>query len=228
MLGGLAWPVSEVLRNPERVTMMAEDRSRFCTQCGAVAAPENAFCGKCGGPIGPAAASLASPQPPAPMASTEGSASKRSIPRWAKLVAAVVVIAALVGLGYHQFAASSTHTVTGTVTITAQGPGDISSASVGTCSGAGGFSDLSNGASVTLRDEGNTILASTVLDAGKLPAGDTDTGIFSTHGHCSFGFTLTSVPDSAQFYSIFVSHRGGVTFSHQKIADAGWVMNLSI
>lgn len=162
----------------------------------------------------PGDAGPASPPLAAPLGGTGESVSKRSIPTWAKVLAAVVVIATLVGLGYYQFGpnAKHTHTVTG-----ALGLSWTFDAAGQPCQGKGGYSDLTAGASVILRDEHDTILASTTLNQG---TGDDVS--------CKFSFTLTDVPDTAQFYVIEVSHRGQISYSHQKLADAGWVFKLTI
>jgi hypothetical protein len=106
-----------------------------------------------------------------------------------------------------------THVITGQLTLIG-----FSTVTLATqCFGKGGYDDLKEGATVTLRDQSSTILASTALGAGVASA-----------GACTFPFTLTGVPDTASFYVIEVSHRGQVTKSHAEMVDAGWIFDLTI
>jgi hypothetical protein len=185
------------------------------------ASPENDFCGKCGERLGredngKAPASLA-----APALAAEVTVSKRSIPRMAKALTAIIVIAALVGLGYKLGPGAArpsptptpiTQTVIGEIVVS-----DYTPMAGGVCYSASGYSDIAVGVPVILRDENNTILASSTLDAGHL----------ATLG-CTFGFTLTNVPNTAKFYAAEVSHRGQVSYSHQEMVDKGWRLQLSL
>ena len=214
-------------RNRQRRGSGVEE-SGFCTRCGALATSDNAFCGKCGASLSSADASPASPLFAAPIPVTSRSVSRRSFPTWAKLFAAVVVIAALVGVGsygYYQFGRGAatptptptptplTHTVTGVLALMDSG---LYSSGItttdGQCEGAGGYSDIGAGTPVTLKDEHGTILASTTLGHG--------TG--STSALCWFPYTLTDVPDTASFYSIEIGRRGSISESHDELKDAGW------
>ncbi len=112
-----------------------------------------------------------------------------------------------------------THTVTGTLTLNTspswtlllpgQGPGQ--------CLGKGGYSDIADGASVTLRDEKGTILGAASLREGMLAGAG-----------CNFPFTLTDVPDTATFYAVTISHRGEISKSHAEMVADGWVFGLTL
>ena len=215
------------------------EESRSCTRCGALATPENAFCGKCGAPLGPGAASAASFPLAAPVPVTAGSASKRSTSRGkflGAILAVIVVIATLAAVGYYAVGSGGakpsptptlsptpsptpiTHTVTGTLVLSGGGAGNFLTYPGSVCAGVRGYSDLGHGASVVLLDESGTILASTTLDQGTV-LGTT---------RCSFSFTLTGVTDTAKFYAVQVSHRGQVTQSHDEMVTLGWVFALTI
>lgn len=77
-----------------------------------------------------------------------------------------------------------------------------------TCAGAGGYSDLTEGADIVIRDSDGKKIAIGELGAGSIP--DEGAG-------CDFKFKVDDVPDAGGIYSIEVSHRGEVSF---KKADA--------
>lgn len=81
-----------------------------------------------------------------------------------------------------------------------------STSSMGNCSGRGGYSDISNGTSVTIRDAENTIIATTHLENG---SGSTGMG-------CMFEFT-TTIPGKSDYYSVEVGHRGEVQYDRDGI-----------
>jgi hypothetical protein len=200
----------------------------FCTRCGTAAAPEATFCGKCGAPLPAAAVSAAGPMPepgyPPMMAGYVPAAAPaaRHKSRAVVIVGAIIVIAALaLGGGFvflraegypkHQVA------VTFAFTMDVTGFYGFENALPGKCEGNGGYSDLSAGASVILKDESDRTIAATSLGWGT-----------SDSTVCTFKFTLSDVPDNATFYNIEVSHRGTVSFSHADMVKSGWTIGLSI
>jgi hypothetical protein len=218
------------------------EESRFCTGCGAVASPDNAFCGKCGMPVGPWNASAV----PVPLAIPAVSDSKRSTPRrrfLAAAIAALLVVGTLASLGYYQFgrgatappsSPSPTAMLQSTPTATPVMQGvmgivflieDPNSPAVSilndTCYGVGGYADIGSGTAVTMTDERGLILA----------VGNLEDGVFGWSGAavgCNFRFGLGNVPDTAKFYSVEVSHRGKVTYSHEEMNAMGWSLQLTI
>ena len=78
----------------------------------------------------------------------------------------------------------------------------------GACTGAGGFSDIGEGAQVVVSDDTGHTLTIVHLGAGS--------GTIIT---CSFPFTAT-VPAGKGFYGISVSHRGVVKFSEAEVPSA--------
>lgn len=82
-------------------------------------------------------------------------------------------------------------------------------------SGAG-FSDISTGTPVTVRDAGGSIVGMGALEGGTL----------STDG-CTFTFGVQEVPPS-DFYSVEVSHRGPVNYSSADLDDSRWVIHVKL
>ncbi len=117
-------------------------------------------------------------------------------------------------------AAPTATPVPSTLTYTVLGHLDLNSSSIGRfaghCNGTGGYSDLTGGAPVILRDEHGTIIASTVLRDGQ------DMVV------CRFSFTLLDVPDTAKFYAITVGRRGEISESHDELAADGWEFGLTL
>jgi len=78
--------------------------------------------------------------------------------------------------------------------------------SIGACSGTGGYSDMTAGASVTVYDGSGTIVGSGALVFGV------------RHGStCEWDFGVNDLPD-VPFYQVEVSHRGKITVAN---ADLG-------
>ncbi|MCZ2525374.1 hypothetical protein [Streptomyces sp. HB2AG] len=77
-----------------------------------------------------------------------------------------------------------------------------------TCLGEGGYDDIAYGAPVTVSDAAGTVVAVGSLDLGEV----TDSG-------CSFPFTVEDVPGGAKFYTVEVSHRGGLTKTAGEMRD---------
>ena len=88
------------------------------------------------------------------------------------------------------------------------------------CHGTGGYDDLQQGASVTVKNEAGSIIATTSLDDGVSdPAYPTVA--------CDFSFVVPNVPD-AKFYTVEVSHRGALTYSKDQLTANGWKVEASI
>ncbi|MCU1677670.1 MAG: hypothetical protein JWM93_2428 [Frankiales bacterium] len=129
------------------------------------------------------------------------------------VVAAVVVATvAVILMLTSQKKAPPTHTVFGVMQLV----GGKSNEYASTCEGKGGYSDISQGTSVTVTDGAGKIIGTGHLDEG--------TGAGSV---CTFGFTVKSVPDT-DFYKIEISHRGGLTFSREEMAAQGWIVSASL
>jgi hypothetical protein len=93
-------------------------------------------------------------------------------------------------------APAATFTLTGSFSL--YGSSDISG---GSCQGSGGYSDIADGASVTVYDA-----------AGKVDAVGEITKPHSLDGlGCAFSIVVSKVPNGEDFYQIEVTHRGKVT-----------------
>lgn len=114
-------------------------------------------------------------------------------------------------------AACGSQTLHGSLTLTTS---DGVSRSGTACSGSGGYADLTAGAPVTVRNESGAIIATGALDAG------TSDSTYPTVV-CHFTYTISNVPD-AKFYSVEVSHRGGLTYSKDQLNANGWKLDATI
>jgi len=86
-----------------------------------------------------------------------------------------------------------------------------------TCRGIGGYSDVSDGAQVIIRDGNNNILG-----VGRL---DTNTELSSSRG-CSYTFSM-EVP-RAPFYQVEFSHRSPLVYTFEDMEDMGWQLFLGL
>lgn len=130
------------------------------------------------------------------------------------LLAGVVVGACLVGAAWGITALLSS--VTGPGAFTLQGSMELNDyggvrTTGSSCAGKGGYSDIRTGASVTVYDSANAVVAS-----GRLVS---STPI--SRG-CRFDIEVPDVPAGEEFYQVEVSHRGKVTVSAQD-AEEGTV-----
>jgi hypothetical protein len=82
----------------------------------------------------------------------------------------------------------------------------------GSCSGTGGYSDITEGTSVIVRDADGKTVAAGELGTGII-GGDPSNGNLVA---CTFMFMIRGIPDGSKFYSFEVSHRGQVTMSHDQ------------
>lgn len=89
-------------------------------------------------------------------------------------------------------------------------------AGVKPCKGDGGYSDIREGATVTVRDE-----AGVTIGTGRLSEGALGSNV------CVFEFTPIRLPP-AEFYSVEVSHRGAITYSQAEMVASGWVVALTL
>lgn len=104
----------------------------------------------------------------------------------------------------------SSTTLTGSLMLrNAFGEGSQMEAGRYPCVGAGGYSDIGEGTSVTVYDATGAIVATGKLGTGKALAGA---------GTCLFPFQVAGVPGS-DFYQVEVSHRGRVNFTAEQVAN---------
>jgi hypothetical protein len=124
---------------------------------------------------------------------------------------------ALLAIVFLLSAACGSSTLHGSVTLTTS---DGLSRSGSACSGTGGYEDLTGGAPVTITNESGAIIATGSLDAGVSDA------TYPTVV-CHFAYTISNVP-AAKFYTVEVSHRGGLTYSQEQLDANGWKSDATI
>jgi hypothetical protein len=98
--------------------------------------------------------------------------------------------------------------IAGTLTLN-----DSSCSEIG---GTGGYSDIALGAAVVVKNEHAETIAT-----GRLELGTDELG------SCTYPFRLADVP-SSEFYSIEVSHRGALTYSHEELEGLEWQVVFSL
>ena len=76
-------------------------------------------------------------------------------------------------------------------------------------SGDSGYSDITNGAQVTVYDASGKLLALGALRQG----------IVAAFGYCRFAFTVLGVPAGAGPFMVEVAHRGKIAFTVEQAAD---------
>jgi len=108
---------------------------------------------------------------------------------------------------------TATHTLSGDLQII-----DTSqiNTSFGSCdTSSSGYSDISSGGTVTVKNaSGTTIGTGTLGDGGTT---------------CDFSFTVSGIPDST-FYSVYIGgpQRGAQTYSESKLISDNWNISLSL
>lgn len=144
--------------------------------------------------------------------------------RWSRLSRTAVLLlgvglgAAVVGAGWLVTALPGDETETGSFTT----DGTIALTSVGVglddgelCSGTGGYSDIRLGAQINVTDAAGTLVAHGSLGLGK----KSDAG-------CAFPFTVDDVTPGSKFYTVEVSHRGGLTQTETELREGGLTFTL--
>ncbi|GGW66959.1 hypothetical protein GCM10010340_51360 [Streptomyces griseoloalbus] len=83
------------------------------------------------------------------------------------------------------------------------------------CSGTGGYSDIDFGTQVNVTDAAGTLVA-----VGSLGFGE------KTELGCEFPFTVDDVTPGSKFYTVEVSHRGGLTQTEDELRAGGLAFTL--
>ncbi|MEV5250851.1 hypothetical protein AB0K98_03660 [Streptomyces werraensis] len=100
----------------------------------------------------------------------------------------------------------------GTLTVAGIGagldPGEL-------CSGTGGYSDIDFGTQVNVTDAAGTLVA-----VGSLGLGE------KTVLGCEFPFTVDDITPGSKFYTVEVSHRGGLTQTEDELRAGGLAFTL--
>jgi hypothetical protein len=114
---------------------------------------------------------------------------------------------------------SSEHTIRGEMVLESGWVGEEP------CTGGGGFSDISSGASIVVKDGADVTIATGWLEPGirpKVTAAERRAGA-DIPTICSFAFVVDGVP-TVDFYSIEVSHRGALTFTYDELEALDWTV----
>ncbi|MFC5673864.1 hypothetical protein [Streptomyces incanus] len=74
------------------------------------------------------------------------------------------------------------------------------------CTGLDGYSDIQRGAQVNVTGADGTLVATGELEGGKKAALG-----------CEFSFTIEGIPQGSKFYTVEVSHRGGLTQTEDEL-----------
>ena len=100
----------------------------------------------------------------------------------------------------------------GTLTVSGIGAGLDSG---DPCSGTDGYSDIDFGTQVSVTDAAGTLVAKGSLGLGK----ETELG-------CEFPFTVDDITPGSKFYTVEVSHRGGLTQTEDELRAGGLAFTL--
>ncbi|MFI2506091.1 hypothetical protein [Streptomyces sp. NPDC018972] len=83
------------------------------------------------------------------------------------------------------------------------------------CSGTGGYSDIDFGTQVNVTDAARTLVAVGSLGLGQ-----------KTELGCEFPFTVDDITPGSKFYTVEVSHRGGLTQTEDELRAGGLAFTL--
>ncbi|MFB8394055.1 hypothetical protein [Streptomyces yangpuensis] len=78
------------------------------------------------------------------------------------------------------------------------------------CTGLDGYSDIQRGAQANVTGADGTLVATGELEGGKKAALG-----------CEFPFAIEGIPQGAKFYTVEVSHRGGLTQTEDELRSGG-------
>ena len=207
---------------------------QFCPRCGEARVASFRYCAKCAFDFDALPADDAQPEGTLRSGDVDRSPTEHGEPSiivgpspsgtgrraWISL-GVVIFVAIVAAAGFIAVTSSGAlaahHTITGDFVLVESDLSFPSIKATGTsCEGTGGYSDISAGAQVTLRDGDGKTLGTTFLLSG--------TGTVSS---CDFTFTIENVPE-VPFYSVEISHRGQITNSLADMKADGWTFSLSL
>ncbi|MEV5934789.1 hypothetical protein AB0L56_19145 [Streptomyces sp. NPDC052079] len=159
----------------------------------------------------------AGPLPAPPDHPPTPSASRWSrLPRGAVFVIGVGLGAAVVGACWAGVSladgSEEAFSTDGTLTVSGIGAG---LASGDLCTGTDGYDDIDFGAQVSVTDAAGTLVAKGSLGLGE-----------KTELGCEFSFTVDDIPPGSKFYTVEVSHRGGLTQTEDELRAGGLAFTL--
>jgi hypothetical protein len=156
-------------------------------------------------------------------------------------------LAMLVALFYFvQLSRSEGRSIEGTIQLNSDEDGVSRVSLEGDCEGDGGYSDLTAGAQVTVKDESGKVIGTGNLRPGTAssidPSGDktaeslgttlavlrtVSAGLGIQSRACEFEFTIEDVP-RVDFYNLSIGRRDGPTYTFEEMERNGWEVALSI
>ena len=194
---------------------------KYCTRCGQDLPHGKAFCIHCGAPVAVAVRTqefaLANPpaenqrpawESPTPIPHQAATRNNRTL-----AIAAITVVLLAGGAYLVLGTGSEKHTVTGDMNLTA----DNNLTAGSSCTGTGGYSDITPGTQVIIEDDTGKTLATSAFGPGTFDG-----------QACVFNFTFNDVTKSA-FYRVHQSgNRGVLQFSYQEMIDRDWSVHLTL
>jgi hypothetical protein len=104
--------------------------------------------------------------------------------------------------------------------------------------GSQGYSDIKEGAEVTIKDGTGAIISMGRLQTGRTEGeaevdvrrsayGNSNDAVSDPVTRCTFGFVAPDVP-KVKFYKIEVGHRQGPAFSYKELENSGWAPALAL
>jgi hypothetical protein len=122
-------------------------------------------------------------------------------------------------------ASPTTHTLTGTMTLTNGGKVYQSATS---CRGDGGYEDINSATlQAVVKDDKGAIVGTSGVTSVRPPKSDDRAVEFDNQSRCFFNFEVRDLPD-APFYSIELGHRGAVTYSKADLEKASWKVDVEL
>jgi hypothetical protein len=158
-------------------------------------------------------------RPITPIASKRsGNSAGRATPMKTIIVTLIVAVG-IVGVACGKKADATTHFISGTITLTGT---DNAFGYSGTCAGKRGYEDITEGGSVTLKNETGEVIGSAALDSGAY----TETAGYP-YRKCVLHFSFANVK-RAKFYGVEVTHRGVITKTYEELEANGWNFGLTL
>lgn len=143
----------------------------------------------------------------------------------AAVAVGLIITSALVGMRINAALNPEKVTVHGAIALTATTWAGVQATGT-TCSGYGGYSDITTGADVTLHSASGTLLAATKLSTG------TWNGPAYGTGTCTFGYSFGEIvlpgSDPGDLFTVQIGNeaRGSVPYTRQELVTTGAQMRL--
>lgn len=204
----------------------------FCSKCGVKLSEQSKFCSSCGFQVH---------DEPAEQRESQANSSKTfAISKPAIVLIVAFALVAVIAIANPK--PVKTETLTGTMTListvdtlneveqcsqsVSAGLGECGNLYVDYnslfCQGAGPFSDMSNGAVVTVTDAAGKNLSIGSIDTGVISGTDFNKGSKQVTMDCALTFKVPDVPVIDGPYLVTVGSRGSRTYTLEELESAGW------